>query len=77
MPATERYYLLCFYDAFTNVFANPGTRTSGTDELDLLILGPSHTDVDTTGYIVLRSPTAMAWVIGRIETYDDEDGRLS
>jgi hypothetical protein len=74
MPATERYYLLCFYDAFTNVFANPGTRTSGTDELDLLILGPSHTDVDTTGYIVLRSPTAMAWLIGRIETYDDEDG---
>ena len=74
MPATERYYLLCFYDAFTNVFANPGTRTSGSDELDLLIVGPDHTDIDTTGYTVLRSPTDMAWLIGRIETYNDHDG---
>jgi len=74
MPATERYYLLCFYDAFTNVFANPGTRTHGSDQLNLLILGPDHTDIDTTGYTVLRSPTNMVWLIGRIETYNDQDG---
>jgi len=74
MPATERYYLLCLYDAFTNVFANPGTRTTGSDQIDLLIMGPNHTNVDTTGFTVLRSPTDMAWLIGRIETYNDHDG---
>ncbi len=74
MPATERYYLLCLYDAFTNVFANPGTRTTGSDQIDLLIIGPNHTNVDTTGFTVLRSPTDMAWLIGRIETYNDHDG---
>jgi len=74
MPATERYYLLCLYDAFTNVFANPGTRTTGSDQIDLLIMGPNHTNVDTTGFTVLRSLTDMAWLIGRIETYNDHDG---
>ncbi|MFK7904920.1 MAG: DUF1254 domain-containing protein, partial [Chitinophagales bacterium] len=41
MPATERYYLLPMLDAYSNVFASPGTRTTGTDAQTIVIVGPN------------------------------------
>lgn len=75
MPSTDRYYLLPFYDAFTNVFASPGTRTHGSQALTLLVVGPDYSGGDIEGMLTIKSPTNMAWLIARIETYDDEDGR--
>ncbi len=74
MPHTDRYYLLPFYDAFTNVIASPGTRTHGDKALTLLIIGPDYHGEDIDGMMTIRSPTDVAWLIGRIETYDDIDG---
>ncbi len=74
MPATDRYYLLPFYDAFTNVFASPGTRTHGQQEVNLMIVGPDHQGDAVDGYELIQSPTYLAWMIARIETYDDNDG---
>src|SRR5690606_6568339 len=36
----DRYYLLQILDAWTNVVDAPGARTTGTDELEVAIVGP-------------------------------------
>ena len=36
-----RYYLMPILDAWTNVIASPGKRTTGTKEGDYAIVGPS------------------------------------
>lgn len=42
MPNTNgRYYLLPILDAFSNVFASPGSRTTGTEAQTFLVTGPS------------------------------------
>jgi len=43
MPAIKRYYLLSFLDAYSNVCASLGTRTTGTDAQKFLIAGPNWT----------------------------------
>ncbi len=74
MPATDRYYLLPFYDAYSNVFSSPGTRTTGTDALDLLVVGPDWKGTVSEGMKLIHAPTNMVWMIGRIQVNSDGDG---
>jgi len=74
MPATERYYLLPFYDAYSNVFASPGTRTTGTDAQTLLIAGPNWKGETPVGMTLIQAPTQMVWLLGRIQVNSAEDG---
>ena len=39
----KRYYLMQIMDDWTNVFANPGTRTTGSGKGDFAIVGPRWT----------------------------------
>jgi hypothetical protein len=73
MPATERYYLLPFYDAYTNVFASPGTRTNGTEALTLLIAGPNWKGETPEGMTLVQSPTNLVWLLGRIQGNSEKD----
>jgi hypothetical protein len=69
MPAnTERYELMPFMDAWTNVFASPGTRTSGTAAATYLLVGPNWQGEVPHGMNLLKSPTDMVWLIGRTQT---------
>lgn len=74
MPATERYYLLPLYDAYSNIFASPGTRTTGTTAQTLLIAGPTWKGETPEGMTLIQSPTQMAWLLGRIQVNSPEDG---
>ena len=74
MPATDRYYLLPFYDAYSNVFATPGTRTTGTGAHTFLITGPNWKGDTPNGMQLLQAPTNMVWMIGRIQVNSTEDG---
>jgi hypothetical protein len=74
MPATERYYLLPFYDAYSNVYASPGTRTTGTEALNLMIVGPKWKGEVLDGYTLIQSPTESSWLLGRIQVNDPKDG---
>lgn len=69
----DRYYLLPMLDMWTDVFANPGTRTSGNGPQRFLIV-PSGYDggvpADTT---VIEAPTPYVWVIGRVQTNGPPD----
>lgn len=65
----NRYFVLALYDARTNNFANPGLRTSPPQGETVLLLGPeAAVDASTlpAGTRVVRSPTALVWLIARV-----------
>ena len=61
-----RYFLLPFLDGWTNVFAVPGSRTTGTGAQTFVISGPSWSSDVPAGMTELKSPTAIVWLLGRI-----------
>lgn len=74
MPANAlRYEVMPLLDAWTHVFATPGTRTHGALGGRYLIAGPQWQGAVPQGMTLLRSPTAMAWLIGRTQTQGKED----
>ena len=74
MPATDRYYLLPLMDAYSNVFASPGTRTTGSEALEILIAGPDWVGETPEGVQLIKAPTHTVWMIGRIQVNSPEDG---
>jgi len=64
----RRYYIMQMLDAWTNVFASPGTRTTGNGKGDFAIVGPGWRGALPAGIAVIRSPTNLAWMIGRTQT---------
>lgn len=69
MPANDkRYELMPFMDAWTNVFASPGTRTSGNQGATYLLTGPEWDGQVPKDMTLLKSPTDMVWLIGRTQT---------
>lgn len=69
----ERYYLMPMIDAWTNVFASPGKRTTGTGAGHFAVTGPGWTGTLPEGVQELKSPTNMVWIIGRTQTNGPKD----
>jgi hypothetical protein len=69
LPAQDlRYELMPFMDAWTHVFAAPGTRTLGGRGGRFLLAGPGWQGETPEGLQLLRAPTRMVWLIGRTQT---------
>lgn len=69
MPAnSQRYEVMSFMDAWTNVFAAPGTRTLGVGGGRFLLAGPGWQGQTPAGLTLVRSPTQIVWLIGRTQT---------
>lgn len=64
----DRYYMLPHIDMWTDVFANPGKRTTGTGAAEWVITGPGHTGELPAGLPVIEAPTPYVWIIGRTQT---------
>lgn len=62
----DRYFLLPLLDGWTNVFASPGTRTTGGAAQTFAITGPGWKGTLPAGVKEYKSPTAMVWLLGRI-----------
>jgi len=74
VPDTKgRYYLMPMLDAWTNVFASPGSRTSGTGKGDFAIIGPGFKGNLPAGLKKIESPTNLVWIIGRTQTNGKAD----
>ena len=61
-----RYYLFPMLDGWTNVFQDPGKRTTGTKAQKYAITGPGWTGALPAGVTEYKSPTALVWILGRI-----------
>jgi uncharacterized protein (TIGR03000 family) len=61
----DRYFLMPMLDGWTNVFAVPGTRTTGTKAQKYAVTGPGWTGKLPEGVEELKSPTNMVWILGR------------
>jgi hypothetical protein len=68
LPPTDRYHVFQIMDAWTEVFAAPGTRMTGSEGGTYLLVGPEWHQEVPKGMTLLRSPTPHAWIIGRIQT---------
>lgn len=84
VPSTDgRYYMLPMLDMWTDVFASPGLRTTGT-EAQTLLIAPPHWRPDLRERLVeefslpkgtqrIDAPTPYVWIIGRIKTDGPSD----
>ncbi len=68
-----RFYLLPMLDMWTDVFASPGWRTTGTKAGNFLITPPGWNGTVPEGFTRLAAPTPYIWVIGRTKTDGEAD----
>ena len=63
-----RFYLLQFMDAWTETFADPGKRTTGTGEAWFALVGPGWNGQLPPHVTRLDAPTSQVWLLGRTQT---------
>lgn len=69
VPATDRYFMLPMLSLWSDVFAVPGTRTTGKNTArDFLVVPPQWSGSAPSGLGIIRSPTRYVWIIGRTQT---------
>jgi hypothetical protein len=74
VPETNgRYYLLPMLDMWTDVFASPGWRTTGTGAANYLVTPPGWTGKVPDGLTQIPAPTPFVWIIGRTKTDGPQD----
>ncbi|MFG2532988.1 DUF1254 domain-containing protein [Streptomyces sp. NPDC048516] len=74
VPETRgRYYPLPLYDAWTNVFAVPGTRTTGSGAGEFVIVGPGAHGEVADGVERIDAPTNLVALMGRTQVNGRDD----
>jgi hypothetical protein len=63
-----RYYLLPMLDMWSDVFASPGWRTTGTQAGNFLVTPRGWSGTVPAGFTKIEAPTLYVWIIGRTKT---------
>lgn len=72
-PNPDRFEVFSLLDAWTDVYAAPGTRTHGGAGGSYLLAGPDWRGEVPAGMRLLRGSTRMAWLIGRTQVAGTQD----
>jgi len=74
LPDTHgRYYLMPMLNYWTDSFASPGSRTTGTIAGNYAITGPNWSGKLPEGIPEMRSSTRWVWIVGRIACTGSSD----
>ncbi len=85
VPKTgDHYYLLQMMDMWTDTFAGPSSRTTGSEGGQFLIVGPNwdgqlssislpNIDELINSYKLIKSSTNQVWIVGRTEIGGEDD----
>lgn len=74
LPDTNgRYHLMPMLDMWTDVFAVPGSRTTGNQGGDFAIASADWTGELPDGVELIRAPTPLLWILGRTQTDGPQD----
>ena len=74
VPAVDRFFMLPMLSMWTDVFAVPGTRTTGRNSArTFLVTGPGWSGNVPSGMELIKSPTRYVWFISRTQTNGKAD----
>lgn len=74
VPDTQgRYYLLPMLDMWSDVFASPGWRTSGTAAKNFVVAPQNWTGTIPANTTLIHATTPYVWIIGRTKTDGPDD----
>jgi hypothetical protein len=60
-------------DMWTDVFASPGWRTTGTQAGNFLLTPPGWSGINPDGFTRIEATTPYVWIIGRTKTDGPDD----
>ncbi|MEU3823811.1 DUF1254 domain-containing protein [Streptomyces sp. SID486] len=69
----DRFWMVPILTAWSDVFAVPGKRQDGPTAGPFLIAGPDWSGPTPPGLTLLKSPTALNWIVARYATSGPED----
>jgi hypothetical protein len=74
IPDTRGHFFVCeVMDAWTNVIADPGTRTTGTAPQRLVFVGPGQRVAVPAGSTRVDAPSNACWIFNRIALHAGTD----
>lgn len=69
----DRYYVIPFYDPWTNVYYTIGSRTTGNQARDYAVVGPDWQGKLPEGIVRIDSPYNSTWIAARIYCAGGDD----